>query len=379
MRPSYTLTTRSRPCERTSRSAETAEPGCPSSCPSDWRGAPARPIRGPVASGQGHGSRRKLFLWIAAALVLMVAAAAATVGSASFSRRFCSSCHEMQPMISAWRASPHAEVECYSCHGSPYEWYRSPQALVDRAARLARFVRVHLSGRMAQAVGDGDFKGTIDDATCLHCHDPERTVTSRLGVLIQHQKHAERNKSCVSCHLYTAHPDANADRDMLMMQLCYECHGQPDQPKATAECRLCHPKGLPLRPQSHTEGDWKQRHGKLAKADTPLCMMCHREAFCQDCHGLAMPHPSGWARGKSSHGVVARRDHLVCEKCHVGRTNLCTMCHHQGYDQSKGPWVSQHFRMVQETGAVFCMRCHEGTFCVRCHTADRILTTPGPQ
>lgn len=323
-----------------------------------------------TAPGSAPGSPVVLGTWLVAALVLMMIAAAMAAGSATFSRGLCGSCHEMEQKVSAWKVSPHAEIECYSCHGSSFAWYRFPEALVDRAAMLSKFLRVHVSGRHEAVIGaHGPDATAIPDSTCLQCHDPSRTGTSRLGVLIQHSKHAQRNKSCISCHLWTAHQDPAADRNLLMMARCFECHGQTKQPKASAACIVCHPKELPLRPESHRGEDWLSRHGKIAKADRPQCAMCHRESFCNDCHKLDMPHPLGWARGKSNHAVAARRNREICEQCHTGKTNLCTMCHHLGYDETKGPWVSQHFLMVEETGAAFCMRCHEGEFCVRCHAA----------
>lgn len=315
-------------------------------------------------------SRLTLGVLIAATVILLVLAAGVAAGSATLARGVCDSCHEMEPKVSAWAVSPHAEVECYACHGSAAEWYDFPNSVVDRAARLGRFIRVHATGEHEAAIGQDVEPSSIPDSTCLECHDPARTGTSRMGVPIQHEKHARRNKSCVSCHLWTAHQDPAADRNLLMMQLCYKCHGQPDQPKASAACTTCHPKDLPLRPESHRKGDWRPRHGKLAKTDRQQCLMCHNQAFCDECHGLDMPHPLGWARGKSSHAVVARRARRVCEQCHAGKANLCTMCHHRGMDESKGTWVAQHFLAVHETGAAFCMKCHEGSFCVDCHTAS---------
>ena len=66
---------------------------------------------------------------------------------------------------------------------------------------------------------------------------------------------------------------------------------------------------------------------------------------------------------------VAKQDRAVCAKCHAGKANLCTMCHHQGFDDKKGPWVRQHNLKVRETGAAFCFKCHEATYCVKCHTS----------
>ena len=306
-------------------------------------------------------------VWVVAALVVvLVVLGVVGLTAAASSPRVCASCHEMQPKVAQWRVSPHAEVRCYRCHATPQPWYRWPRALIERGAMLTRDVRAHRSGDYT--IGDG---APIPDANCLQCHDPARTGTSRFGVRIKHAEHAERNNSCVSCHRWTAHPSPVGSRDTAMMALCFKCHGLSEGAKAPGACDVCHLKGLDLRSESHKTGDWKALHGDAAKADRKQCAICHVEKFCRDCHGLEIPHPEGWTSGKTGHSVVAARDRKVCEQCHRGKTNLCSMCHHKGYDGAKGPWVSRHYLMVQETGSAFCMQCHQPTFCVRCHSNAR--------
>jgi hypothetical protein len=232
----------------------------------------------------------------------------------------------------------------------------------------------------ASAVESGSAAATVSpipDAACLQCHDADRKATSRYGLVINHAEHAKRNKSCVSCHLWAAHPDPKASRGSLMMSQCFNCHGQATQPRASAECSVCHVKDMDLKPDTHKTGKWQKEHGVAAKADRQQCVMCHKAAFCDNCHGLEIPHPLGWARGASGHAVVARQNRAVCEKCHPGNANLCTMCHHQGFDDTKGPWVKQHNVQVRETGAAFCFKCHDATYCVRCHTSSPVpASTP---
>lgn len=308
------------------------------------------------------GSRAIVGVWAAAIVVAILAASAVAFGVATSSPRVCSSCHEMRPAVATWRVSPHAQVACYSCHATPRPWYQWPQSLLDRGALLRRDVSAHMGGS-----SDAKISSAVPDSNCLHCHDPARVGTSRFGVVMDHKKHAERNKSCVSCHRWTGHTPVTGNIDTLLMKQCFKCHGQAKTAKAPGTCSLCHIKGVDLHPVSHKSGDWLKRHGKVATADRQQCVMCHEASFCQNCHGVEMPHPTGWAKGKSNHAVVARKDRSVCEKCHVGKTALCTMCHHRGFEPTKGPWLTQHFRMVEETGSAFCMQCHQATFCVDCH------------
>jgi hypothetical protein len=328
-----------------------------------------------LSSARDLKPRTRIIIGAVFVLLLVLIFLGATYAVSS--PRACASCHEMQPAVATWRVSPHAEVGCYSCHGTPRPWYGAPLSLVERWTLVARDMRARQAGLgSSEATGSDNATSTaspIPDAACMQCHDPNRRrATSRYGLVIKHAEHAARNKSCVSCHLWSAHPDPKAGRATLMMAQCYNCHGQPAYPKASAECTVCHVKDMDLKPETHKTGEWRTAHGKAAKVDRKQCAMCHAEKFCTDCHGLEMPHPLGWARGASGHAVVAKQDRSTCAKCHVGDANLCTMCHHQGYDDKKGPWVGQHKFKVRETGAAFCFKCHDATYCIRCHTSPPV-------
>ena len=320
-------------------------------------------------AGRGSGPKSRIIAgaMLVTALVLLVAAAGVAVSSP----RICDTCHEMQPEVATWKVSPHATVPCYKCHGTPRPWYQAPISLVERWTSLGRDVRAHFSGRSVETTTPGiGPSASMPEEVCLQCHDPARKVTYRYGLQIDHAEHAKRNKSCVSCHLWTAHPYADEDRaPSLMMARCFNCHGLSKDAKAPGACDVCHLKGVDLFPESHRTGEWQTRHGKVATADREQCAMCHQDSFCTNCHGLEMPHPSGWAKGQTGHAAVAKQNEAVCAKCHKGNANLCTMCHHKGFDEKKGPWVNQHFVMVRETGTAFCMKCHDPMYCVRCHVS----------
>jgi hypothetical protein len=303
---------------------------------------------------------------VVAVLLLLAIAFDAGVSSPAV----CGACHEMRPWVTSWSVSAHAQVGCYSCHGTPRSWYGAPVSAFERWGALGGDVGAHWSGR-SREVTDSAAAGAIPDSTCLQCHDAARVGTSRFGVQIDHAAHVKRNKSCVSCHRWTAHPPAGGDRDALMMLLCFDCHGLSTTAKAPGRCDECHLKGLDLRPDSHKTGKWLTAHGPIAKADRQQCAMCHYEKSCRDCHGLQMPHPPGWAKsGPLGHAAAATKDRAVCEKCHQGTTDLCTMCHHQGFNVGKGPWIKQHPAMANRTGTAFCFQCHDAVFCAKCHSAS---------
>lgn len=283
----------------------------------------------------------------------------------------CGACHEMAPAMATWEQSGHTKVACASCHETPRPWYQFAQTLADRAVMLRRDIDLHLSGSPKDAAAIRDVK--VPDSTCLQCHDPSRQVTMRFGTLIDHPAHAKRNHSCVSCHRYTAHPDPGAEKPLLLMQMCFDCHGRTSTAKAPGTCDECHPKSFGLRPESHGAPDWLAAHGKLALAGRRQCMMCHEESACQKCHGLEMPHPSGWAAGRTGHGPIAKADGALCAKCHDSKPDVCAMCHHRDYQPAKGTWVSQHPSVVDRRGATFCLECHAPQYCVYCHTSDHTM------
>ena len=328
-----------------------------------------------------HGSRQvadmntrsnKVVRIVAIVLGVMVAfvAVGLLLTRVTASPRVCGSCHEMQPALASWRESGHTQIGCPSCHEKPRPWYQFPQTLAVRAAMLTRDVRLHASPQSTRAVrASYDATPTISDATCLQCHGTSRKISMRFGTLIDHSEHAKRNGSCVSCHLWTAHPKPNSERPMILMEQCFTCHGRTASAKAPGTCDVCHPKSFNLRPASHRpESKWLKGHGKVARANGQPCEMCHEKSFCQDCHGLAMPHPANWAKGyPPDHSKAAKTNRQVCVRCHPDKPNFCTMCHHKQWDPAKGPWRSEHPATVSETGAAFCLDCHNPVYCSTCH------------
>jgi hypothetical protein len=287
---------------------------------------------------------------------------------ATSSPRLCSSCHEMGKRAESWSRSPHGGITCVTCHQTPRPAYALPARLVDRVRLLGRDVSRHLAGGYRDPV-DGRIAGTppMADAVCLQCHDPNRKATSGFRILIDHVAHAKRNGSCVSCHVRTAHPIETRGAAMSLMSACFTCHGAARTAKAPGRCDLCHPSDYPAFPTSHKAASWGAKHGRVALTDVKQCEMCHEKVDCDGCHGLQMPHPMGWAKGKPGHADAAARDREVCQRCHTGRPDMCTMCHHDAYEPAKGTWVKQHAAEAEKRGTAFCIGCHTTLDCVRCH------------
>lgn len=312
--------------------------------------------------------RRPRDLWIVAGVaVAALVALIITADLVTASPELCGSCHQMQERSASWQRSAHAAVACVACHETPRAWYEMPATLAERGALLVRDARWSVAGRPAEdATGAGADARPVEDANCLQCHDPNRPATSGFRILIDHAEHAERNGSCVSCHVNTGHPEEAGIPLSLMVQ-CFTCHGTEQQPEASAECGVCHPSGYELTPASHKEAGWQEVHGGIALDDPRQCDLCHTKASCTQCHRLEMPHPEGWAKGRSGHSAVAERDRAICARCHDEKPDLCSMCHHKAYDPSKGDWVRQHFLEVRRRGTSFCFDCHSPVYCVECH------------
>jgi len=306
-------------------------------------------------------------VWIAVIVVIATVAIGLLTTRVTASPVVCGSCHEMSAKVDTWRTSPHAQVGCPDCHEDPRPWYRFPETLAVRSAMLTRDVQDHFTDT-EQAAASAEATSSIPDSRCLECHDPSREVTMRFGTLIDHDEHAERNGSCVSCHLWTGHPDPEAEKALLLMEQCFNCHGREETAQAPGTCDVCHPSDFEKRPLSHQPADWQDGHGELAKADESLCLMCHEESMCLDCHGVEMPHPEGWDEGASNHGPVAKQNRETCVQCHPRDPDFCTMCHHEGFVTEEGPWVDQHPELVTERGAAFCIDCHLPQYCYDCHT-----------
>jgi len=324
-----------------------------------------RPDSEAVTERAGRPRRRGAVLGsVVLGLVLLVVLLDAVTSSPALCT---SSCHEMQARADSWQESAHTGVGCVMCHEPVRPWYALPLRLVDRAQLLARDIRKHSAGGYADPV-EVRSPGTspIKDEVCLQCHDPRRKATSGMRILIDHVEHARRNGSCVSCHIRTAHPIETRGAALSLMSQCFTCHGWAATAKAPARCGLCHPAEYRLRPSSHTTAAWKQAgHGVLAKADVASCEMCHEKPTCDGCHGIEMPHPMGWPT--TGHGPAALKDRGVCDACHWGHPDMCTVCHHKGYDPAHGEWMEQHAAVAKRGGNGPCLQCHPTADCTRCH------------
>ncbi|MHB9150099.1 MAG: cytochrome c3 family protein [Thermoleophilia bacterium] len=241
--------------------------------------------------------------------------------------------------------------------------------------------------------------------TCESCHPdflskPDQTAANDL--IFSHQTHLDNDVQCVTCH---TPPLGHFDSPAPMMMACLQCHQGDTAPH---ECSKCHRKideiapGL-SDPVVHLDPDiftrqscekchdvdtwceqchgvemphpagWQTAHTTVAVTGGDTCVKCHQsrdKTFCVRCHGVEMPHPPYWY---SSHGDVARSNGDTCARCHPAAPQFCNQCHHAGFSPTQQWAAGQHGTVVGQRGTAACFVCHDQTFCERCHDKEAFL------
>lgn len=282
----------------------------------------------------------------------------------------CLRCHQ----------KPHDARACDGCHGESH---------TRASAALARdHLRFDHGSHMPRARGD-----------CVRCHQQvavDRPTALRPAMSVCFSCHAHQDqwrvRDCDGCHVdlpaerITPSSHVVHDGDFLRehgvraasaRDLCATCHSE-------RSCASCHGVGTtPGLPARLAVGDgrvaglhragFRGRHAAEARVDPGLCLTCHAERSCQDCHassGVARgnasrnPHPPGWLdarRGGGDHGRQARLDPVSCASCHGGAgEQLCVGCHRVG-----GPGGNPHGRGFSSNKNsqrdMPCRLCHGGS------------------
>lgn len=118
------------------------------------------------------------------------------------------------------------------------------------------------------------------------------------------------------------------------------------------------------------------------------CSTCHTGSFCNDCHGMEMPHPASFRepedpKHKEGHPEMSKNKDAAekCVMCHGEneKTFFCDSCHHGsavGHEfDTKVSWTDkQHPAPVASSGVQSCLeRCHTTKFCEDCHTTRNVV------
>lgn len=221
-----------------------------------------------------------------------------------------------------------------------------------------------------------------DAAVCANCHEQKFCLACHSKKLpASHRDRSEWARShgqsalrrfsdcsachaehfCISCHnLPMPHPKdwptLHGREAALKPGVCSTCHEQKD-------CAACH-SGAKGMPASHRDKsiDFTKRHGELSRRRGADCRVCHDpKTFCQNCHGLPMPHPAGFLN--THRAVVKDKGEKTCATCH--KKEFCSDCHKHRAKHKPG-WINTHGAVATQD-AKSCLTCHEPTDCLACH------------
>ena len=335
--------------------------------------------------------RPRFIIWTGVAVLVLAAFMILALGATS-TYWFCASiCHKVQDdSIIAYNRSSHSQVSCMSCH-EPVN--ANPVVFIlAKAEALGELYLTATNKYELPLNGKSHYSLELTSERCTQCHSENRIVTTTPGIIIDHKVHEEKEVQCTYCHNRIAHredfeltlenPDGTPSHkhfDFMSMTACFRCHEQGEDGverplKAPGKCELCHPANFQLKPASHLESAFYPKgHAELAnEADKVVeetkaeseesaaegegeteelglslpsvgevnhCFTCHNEeTFCNECHGMEMPHPSEFtsptaASDPAGHPVISKQKPAKCEFCHeVKKTDFCNKCHHgDGY------------------------------------------------
>jgi len=201
-------------------------------------------------------------------------------------------------------------------------------------------------------------QGKFDEGECAYCHRTEEpgplNLPAHNHMTYSHEQHQaidDWGYDCVDCHA-GALTNTKAIQDQLpSMQLCLQCHQEWYD---DLDCFNCHNdfSQIPLEPLSDFThaGNFTETHGPSAKAQTQLCLTCHGDTFCSDCHNsenMSLP-PS-----------LLHQDNVTMNFIH------------------EGDFLSRHF-IEARFNSGSCLSCHGQTFCRDCHVQEGIAdVNPG--
>jgi hypothetical protein len=183
-------------------------------------------------------------------------------------------------------------------------------------------------------------------AKCGSCHT-DYSLQSKFGDLyMDHTAHEQIGLDCGTCHTDLAHPDPLPPLE----DVCADCH---EDVATGGDCTLCHaPASIP-----HYSIFGANRVGLVD---------------CGTCH---LP---GTLTGSNPHPLVEDlafdgNDHELCLTCHQERS--CQQCHSAEHPPE---WVDVHGASVGPRGPIECSTCHTLKFCADACHAGRAGTHPLP-
>ncbi len=271
----------------------------------------------------------------------------------------CTACHSMRPYSEALTLGGHSDQGCADCHVES-----SLLAIPADGLRMMGWIGGTMLGRDPGPTHD-------DDGACRECHAAELDgVVASRGVSVRHSDFIAQ--PCDTCHAGTGHRVEYRYYRLLEMDDCLVCH------KAAAtdtdSCGLCHTgdaervAGDTSWRSTHGEG-WESTHGM---GEISTCISCHVPAYCVQCHGTRIPHPTDWPASHGASAIAAAGS--GCATCHDPA--WCADCH--GLEMPHAAtFLPVHGLEARELGDAACNRCHPAVTCDVCHYASSHPDVPG--
>ncbi len=306
--------------------------------------------------------------------------------------KVCFECH--LDVARVWAEVPHSQWMldeklpvhlrgCEACHGpgSDHVLVRRKGNIVSwaglsEAEQNAICLQCHEKVTAAKWAATPHARAKPHPLTCIQCHEVHQPVEQPKLL-----KEAVNNQ-CLKCHHdIPVRAKANQHHPVSGGLRCTNCHDPHDNSiagmlKAPVRdlCQRCHDLEE-IKPEDHTP-EFVKEHGKKFKPTNRRCIACHGRNGCQECHGIEMPHPKGFA---VKHAEPTVQKPQVCARCH--KQDYCNKCHsdappssHEEEDYA----VKGHGEEYRQRSAAYCGLCHQRSFCATCHRGkpDLLQTVP---
>lgn len=260
-------------------------------------------------------------------------------------------------------------------------------------------------------------KKQFNSDQCIVCHIvPEVEIPPvRTSLHFSHKQHLGlpgMEDACEVCHTTNRTSTRVADRNIPQMQACLNCHYHETQFQ-NLDCLNCHKElwTMGLKPTSRYghQGNFLRDHQHYTWSQTGVCMQCHTQDYCMDCHANQSDElaanmkfhgrtDASFIHGAdylSRHFIEARHDPAMCISCH--RPSYCQQCHEQhgisdiksenqfakvhpdDFDDISSP--NFHGRIARRE-IVNCASCHDqgrDTICIECHAVFSDKINPHPR
>ncbi|MDR1775229.1 MAG: hypothetical protein LBS17_02030 [Actinomycetes bacterium] len=245
-----------------------------------------------------------------------------TAGAITQVDRVCLTCHlasgtdAVAAHVKKTDGDPHQKTRCVQCHESYGTFASLTTGMPGRFAHIivGTFQKTDVPGYQ-----------TTSDYACGRCHAGSTEQGQVYGnvVRMSHYEPFAAGMSCLQCHTLSSE-NQKITQQVTGMQECLKCH---DGQIAPVGCKTCHLTGVYAGVNDQPSPENAQNLTSSVPADRH-CYECHATKGCDNCHGLRMPHPSGYADSLHDDDV-ARLGIKTCWNCH--KKADCLQCH--GADQ----------------------------------------------